>query len=431
MVSPLDTRYKEQTNKYTQFFTEDTLIQKRLKVEIEWFKFLAKLLDGIDLPELGIVTENLVRLVKEGEKTTKHDVKAVELVLVDTLRYLLPQQMDYDRIANLVHFGLTSEDINSVSYALMVSDFKESLKVLLEKLMNKMKEMGIRYAKVLMVGWTHGQPATPVTLGGQIMRFREMLQRELVELDKPFTCKFGGATGGMNAMKLAYPDINWVIECSKFVSIFDFERQLWTSQVDSNQSVSTLMDVVKRISIILMGMCQDFWMYIHKGYFSQKVEEGQVGSSTMPHKINPINFENAEGNFKFAVGNFEVLTRNLMVSRMQRDLSNSTLMRNLGIPFGHFCLAVENLLKGLNSIVANCDVIAEDLDKHYEIVAEGVQTLLRSWNKKNPYDRVKGITQGKEFTREVFKEWVREQDDLREYQKEVLMRLHPINYVTM
>ena len=427
MVSPLDTRYLEKVRGYTKFFTEDSLIEERIKVEIEWFRFLMKLLKNVNVPELGIVTKNLITLVKEGEKQTKHDVKSVELVLVDTLRYLLKSDMD----ANLVHFGLTSEDINSVAYALMLSQFKKELQELLQKLQGKLGELGDKWSKILMVGWTHGQPATPVTLGSQIMSFKEMIQREEKYLNEVITCKFGGATGGMNAMKLAYPRIDWIVECDKFVGKFGFERQRWTSQVDSNQSVSILMDTVKRMSIILMGMCQDLWMYIHKGYFHQMVEKGQVGSSTMPHKINPIQFENAEGNFKFAIGNFEVLTRNLMVSRMQRDLSNSTLMRNLGIPFGHFCLAVENLLKGLNSIEPNCIVIGGDLARHFEVVAEGVQTLLRSWGINSPYERVKEITQGKEFSLEVFKEWVIEQDDLSETQKEHLMCLHPTNYVPM
>lgn len=401
-IGPVDGRYRSKTAALAPYFSEYGLILYRVRVEIEYLISLNSIgLNGFETPfdETQIaqlrniylqLSEKDALSIKEIEKTTNHDVKAVE--------YFIKSKMDelgLSAFKEWVHFGLTSQDVNNTAIPLSI---KEALhKVVLtdlQKVINKLEAMAIDYADVPMLAKTHGQAASPTGLGKEIMVFVARLKAQYSQLLLvPFSAKFGGATGNFNAHHVAFPDNDWHLFGNQFVNdVLGLERSFPTTQIEHYDNLAALFDVFKRINTILIDLSRDIWQYISMEYFKQKLKEGEVGSSAMPHKVNPIDFENAEGNLGFANAIFEHLSAKLPISRLQRDLTDSTVLRNVGVPYGHCLIAYSSLLKGLDKLILNQDALAKDLDNNWAVVAEAIQTVLRSIAYPNPYEALKALT---------------------------------------
>lgn len=400
-ISPIDGRYRSKTVSLSPYFSEEALIKYRVLVEVEYFIALVEAgipqLSGIDknlFPELRKMYENFATedalWIKETEKTTNHDVKAVEYFIKSKFDTLGLQQYK-----EFIHFGLTSQDINNTAIPLSTKEAYE--KVYLPLLMNvvsKLKELSVEWANVPMLARTHGQPASPTRLGKEILVFVERLEEQMRLLyNIPFGAKFGGATGNYNAHKIAYPNNDWKAFGTNFVEeILGLHHSFPTTQIEHYDHFAAFFDALKRINTILIDLDRDIWTYVSMDYFKQKIKAGEIGSSAMPHKVNPIDFENSEGNLGIANAIFEHLSAKLPVSRLQRDLTDSTVLRNIGVPMGHTLIAFEATLKGLNKLLLNEEKFAEDLEKNWAVVAEAIQTILRREGYPNPYEALKDLT---------------------------------------
>ncbi len=400
-ISPVDGRYRSKTQNLAPYFSEEALIKYRVLVEVEYFIALCEAgvpqLSGVDkniFPELRKMYEQFstedALWIKETEKTTNHDVKAVEYFIKTKFDALNLQQYK-----EFIHFGLTSQDINNTAIPLSTKEaFTNVYMPSLISVIQKLKDLSIEWKDVPMLARTHGQPASPTRLGKEILVFVERLEEQMRLLfNVPFAAKFGGATGNYNAHKIAYPNTDWKAFGTKFVEeSLGLHHSFPTTQIEHYDHFAAFFDALKRINTILIDLDRDIWTYVSMDYFKQKIKAGEIGSSAMPHKVNPIDFENSEGNLGIANAIFEHLSAKLPISRLQRDLTDSTVLRNVGVPFGHTIIAFEATLKGLNKLLLNEDKFAEDLEKNWAVVAEAIQTILRREGYPNPYEALKDLT---------------------------------------
>jgi len=437
-VSPIDGRYHGKTEALANYFSEYALIRYRVRVEIEYFIALCELplpqLEGFDhgrFDELRQIyrsfDEQDAARVKEIEKTTNHDVKAVE--------YFIKEQLDrlggYEQYKEFIHFGLTSQDINNTSVPLSLKEaLEETYYPLVEELISQLRDYADAWADVPMLAKTHGQPASPTRLGKEVMVFVYRLQTQLDELKRvPLTAKFGGATGNFNAHHVAYPDIDWRDFGNRFVGEkLGLRREQWTTQISNYDEMGAAFDAMRRINTIIIDLDRDFWLYISMEYFKQKIKAGEVGSSAMPHKVNPIDFENSEGNLGLANAILQFLAQKLPVSRLQRDLTDSTVLRNIGVPMGHALIALQSTLKGLRKLILNEDKLRSDLEQTWAVVAEAIQTILRREGYPHPYEALKALTRtNQHITRESIAQFI-DGLDVEERVKEELRAITPSNY---
>lgn len=436
-VSPVDGRYRSKAQPLAPYFSEYALIRYRVRVEVEYFIALAELplpqLSTVDhnvFPQLRAIyesmTENDAREIKEIEKTTNHDVKAVE--------YFLKKRFDLLGLTSFkefIHFGLTSQDINNTATPLMLKEaLLDVIFPALEELIDKLDSQAREWKDIPMLAKTHGQPASPTRLGKEIEVFVSRLQTQLSAMKQlPISAKFGGATGNFNAHHVAYPDYDWVKFGNRFVSqSLGLEREQWTTQISNYDNLAAVFDAMRRINTIVIDLDRDIWMYISMGYFKQKIKAGEVGSSAMPHKVNPIDFENSEGNMGIANAILSFLSGKLPVSRLQRDLTDSTVLRNAGVPLAHALIAIQSTLKGLGKLLLNDEAIRRDLDDTWAVVAEGIQTILRREGYPNPYETLKALTRTNDgITRESIQQFI-DTLDVSETIKDELRRISPFNY---
>jgi adenylosuccinate lyase len=400
-ISPVDGRYYKTAHPLAQYFSEYALIQYRIRVEIEYYIALCELplpqLKNFPKERYGDLrdiyknfNERDAQRVKEIEKTTNHDVKAVE--------YLIKEKMDELGLQShkeFIHFGLTSQDINNTAIPLSIKDCNENILYAgLQQIMNKLRVLADEWKDIPMLAKTHGQPASPTRLGKEIFVFFERLaaqEKQLIQI--PYSAKFGGATGNLNAHHVAYPDINWAQFANTFVNEgLGLHRSTTTTQIEHYDNIAAYCDALKRINNILIDLCRDVWTYVSMDYFKQKISKNEVGSSAMPHKVNPIDFENAEGNLGFANSMLEFFAGKLPVSRLQRDLTDSTVLRNIGMPLSHILIAFNSIHKGLEKLMLNETRINKDLEDNYAVVAEAIQTILRREGYPNPYEKLKELT---------------------------------------
>ncbi|BFP39201.1 adenylosuccinate lyase [Flavobacteriaceae bacterium GF1] len=436
-ISPVDGRYRNKTTSLSAFFSEEALIKYRVQVEIEYFIALCEL----PLPQLADFDvqkfEELRKIhrsfsaedaatIKEIERTTNHDVKAVE--------YFIKQKFDVLGISGhkeFIHFGLTSQDINNTAIPLSIKDaMNDSYVPVYVKLFEKLKDLGKVWASVPMLARTHGQPASPTRLGKEIEVFVERLKQQFDLLnDIPSAAKFGGATGNYNAHKVAYPQIDWKAFGQQFVQQkLGLHHSFPTTQIEHYDHMAALFDGLKRINTILIDLNRDIWTYISMDYFKQTIKKGEVGSSAMPHKVNPIDFENSEGNLGMANAIFEYLSAKLPISRLQRDLTDSTVLRNIGVPFAHTLIAFQSTLKGLDKLVLNQEKFEADLEDNWAVVAEAIQTVLRREGYPNPYEALKGLTRtNTKITQKTMADFI-ETLDISPTIKAELKKITPANY---
>jgi len=400
-LSPIDGRYRSQLQQLDEYFSEFALMKYRVRVEVEYLLLLSRKKFLALSPKASTALQSLLQQfssedairIKEIERTTNHDVKAVEYLIRERLT-----EAGETSILEWVHFGLTSQDVNNTSIPL---SWKEAMEFeYLPSLLNlnaSIKLLASEWKTVPLLAHTHGQPASPTILGKEIMVFVERIQNAIeLLLTIPVSAKFGGATGNFNAHHVAFPKTDWIKFANEFVEgSLGLQRQQFTTQIEHYDNLAASFDAMKRINTVLIDLCRDFWTYISMEYFRQKTKKGEVGSSAMPHKVNPIDFENAEGNLGLANAIFEHLSSKLPVSRLQRDLTDSTVLRNIGVPFAHTVLAFRSIQKGLDKLVLNDEAIYSDLDKNWAVVAEAIQTILRRENYPNPYDALKELTRGK------------------------------------
>lgn len=437
-ISPIDGRYRGKTEKLADYFSEYALIRYRVRVEIEYFISLCELplpqLKGFDhslFERLRDIYRNLdekgAARVKEIEKTTNHDVKAVE--------YFIKEEFDkiggLDRYKEFVHFGLTSQDINNTSFPLMIKDaLTDVYYPAVEELIGQLQTYAEKWKDVAMLAKTHGQPASPTRLGKEIEVYVYRLTEQLKSLKAcHFTAKFGGATGNYNAHHVAYPDYDWRKFGDKFVSEkLGLEREQWTTQISNYDHLGSIFDAIRRINTIIIDLDRDFWMYISMEYFKQKIKAGEVGSSAMPHKVNPIDYENSEGNLGLSNAILQFLAAKLPVSRLQRDLTDSTVLRNIGVPLGHSIIAIQSTLKGLRKLILNKEKIDEDLDNTWAVVAEALQTILRREEYPHAYETLKGLTRtNSAITEKTIHDFIKTLDVSDEVKAE-MMAVTPHNY---
>ena len=429
-ISPVDGRYRGKTEGLAAYFSEFALVRYRVRVEIEYFITLCEL----PLPQLATFdnglferlrdiyrnfTETDAQRVKDIEKVTNHDVKAVEYFIKE----------EFDKIGGLeaykefIHFGLTSQDINNTSVPLSIKEaLEQTYYPQIEELIAQLKEYANEWQDVSMLAKTHGQPASPTRLGKEVMVFVYRLERQLAQLKAcPITAKFGGATGNYNAHHVAYPSYDWKAFGNTFVSEkLGLEREEYTTQISNYDNLSAIFDAMKRINTIMIDLDRDFWQYVSMEYFKQKIKAGEVGSSAMPHKVNPIDFENSEGNLGVANALLEHLSAKLPISRLQRDLTDSTVLRNVGVPMGHMIIAVQSTLKGLRKLLLNQDAINADLDGCWAVVAEAIQTILRREAYPHPYEALKALTRtNHNITEESIKNFIEELNVSEEIKKEL------------
>jgi adenylosuccinate lyase len=404
-VSPIDGRYRSKTVSLAPFFSEEALIKYRVLIEIEYFISLCEIplpqLEGIDkgvFESLRNIYKNFstsdALWIKETEKTTNHDVKAVEYFIKDAF-----EKLELSNYKEFIHFGLTSQDINNTAIPLSTKEaFEKVYLPSLISLISKLKELSIEWREVPMLAKTHGQPASPTRLGKEIGVFVERLEEQMRLLfNVPFAAKFGGATGNYNAHHVAYPHIDWKQFGSHFVEEnLGLHHSFPTTQIEHYDHFAAFFDALKRINTIIIDLDRDIWTYVSMEYFKQKIKAGEIGSSAMPHKVNPIDFENSEGNLGIANAIFEHLSAKLPLSRLQRDLTDSTVLRNIGVPMGHTLIAFESTIKGLNKLLLNEPKFHEDLEKNWAVVAEAIQTILRREGYPNPYEALKGLTRTNE-----------------------------------
>ncbi|MDR0907949.1 MAG: adenylosuccinate lyase [Rikenellaceae bacterium] len=439
-ISPVDGRYREASLPLDLYFSEYALIRYRVLVEVEYFIALCRLplpqLAGVDKEKfdelraiyLDFTAEDALR-VKEIERTTNHDVKAVE--------YLIKEKMEALGLGNVkefVHFGLTSQDINNTATPYSIREaLREVYYPLVDEVIEKLRAMAAEWRDVPMLARTHGQPASPTRLGKEIMVFVERLEKQVAMLREVLIpAKFGGATGNFNAHHAAYPAVDWVAFADGFVDdTLGLSRSRYTTQIEHYDNLAALFDGMARVNTILVDLCRDVWSYVSAEYFKQRIKAGEVGSSAMPHKVNPIDFENAEGNLGMANAVFGHLSAKLPVSRLQRDLTDSTVLRNTGVPVAHTVIAMKSILKGLGKLIINRPAIERDLDDNWAVVAEGIQTILRRDGYPSPYEALKALTRtGGHITSEVITEFI-DGLNVSESVKEELRAISPATYTGM
>ena len=437
-ISPIDGRYRGKTEPLADYFSEYALIRYRIRVEIEYFIALCE----IPLPQLESIDHSLfdvlrdiyrtfipedAQRVKDIEAITNHDVKAVE--------YYIKEKMDgvsqLSTFKEFIHFGLTSQDINNTSVPLSIKEALADVYIpLVEQLIEQLHDYAEQWKHIPMLAKTHGQPASPTRLGKEVMVYVYRLEEQLRSLkDTPLTAKFGGATGNFNAHHVAYPQYDWREFGNSFVSEkLGLEREQYTTQISNYDWMGAVFDAMRRINTIVIDLDRDFWMYISMDYFKQKIKAGEVGSSAMPHKVNPIDYENSEGNLGIANAVLQFLAQKLPVSRLQRDLTDSTVLRNVGVPMGHALIAFQSTLKGLRKLILNEDKLQQDLDQTWAVVAEGIQTILRRESYPNPYETLKALTRTNEgITAETIARFI-ETLDVSESVKAELRAITPSTY---
>ena len=437
-ISPIDGRYRSKAHQLADYFSEFALIRYRVRVEIEYFISLCELplpqLKGIDSSaylSLRSIWQNFTEQdaahIKEIESVTNHDVKAVEYFLKEQFDKI-PELIDYKEF---IHFGLTSQDINNTSVPLSIKEAMENVYYpALENLISVLRDYAEQWADIPMLARTHGQPASPTRLGKEIQVFVYRLEAQLEQLKAvPVSAKFGGATGNFNAHNVAYPGIDWKAFGAKFLKEkLGVVREEYTTQISNYDNLAALFDAMKRLNTIQIDMNRDFWQYISMEYFKQKIKAGEVGSSAMPHKVNPIDFENAEGNLGIANAILEHLSAKLPISRLQRDLTDSTVLRNVGVPFGHQMIAIASSVKGLGKLLINENKIAADLDGCWSVVAEAIQTILRREGYPHPYEALKALTRTNSLiTKDSIMEFV-DGLNVSDSVKEELKNITPSNY---
>ena len=437
-VSPIDGRYRSKTIGLSKFFSEEALMKYRVLIEIEYFIALCE----IPLPQLVTIDKNVFEslrsiyknfstqdalIIKETEKVTNHDVKAVEYFIKDKF-----ETLGLSAYKEFIHFGLTSQDINNTAIPLSTKDaFHEVYLKSLVALIAKLKDLSIEWKDIPMLARTHGQPASPTRLGKEIAVFVERLEEQLRLLfNIPFAAKFGGATGNFNAHHVAYKTIDWKKFGNNFVeNTLGLHHSFPTTQIEHYDHFAAFFDALKRINTIVIDLDRDIWTYVSMDYFKQKIKDGEIGSSAMPHKVNPIDFENSEGNLGIANAIFEHLSAKLPLSRLQRDLTDSTVLRNIGVPIGHTIIAFEATLKGLNKLLLNEPKFIEDLDKNWAVVAEAIQTILRRESYPNPYEALKGLTRTNQaITKESIHEFIETLNVSKDIKAE-LLQITPSNYL--
>ena len=437
-ISPIDGRYRNKTVALADYFSEYALIRYRVRVEIEYFISLCEL----PLPQLADFDKSLfarlrdiymqfseadAQRVKDIEKITNHDVKAVE--------YFIKEEIDkigsLDKYKEFIHFGLTSQDINNTSVPMSIAEAMRDVVIpQIEELIDQLSQYAEEWKNVPMLAKTHGQPASPTRLGKEVMVYVYRLDEQLRQLKEcKMSGKFGGATGNFNAHHVAYPDIDWVSFANKFLSEkLSLQREQFTTQISNYDNMGALFDALRRINTIVIDLDRDFWMYISMDYFKQKIKAGEVGSSAMPHKVNPIDFENSEGNLGISNAVLQFLAQKLPVSRLQRDLTDSTVLRNVGVPVGHTVIALQSTLKGLRKLILNGQKLNSDLEDTWAVVAEAIQTILRREAYPNPYEALKSLTRTNEkMTAETISRFIN-QLDVDENIKAELRKVTPQNY---
>jgi adenylosuccinate lyase len=435
-ISPVDGRYQDKTSSLSPFFSEMALIRYRLLVEIEYFISLAGVVPQLkpfsekDKEMLRNIylsfSEADARQVKNIEKTTNHDVKAVEYFIKEKLK-----DTGLGNALEFIHFGLTSQDINNTAIPLSLKEaHQQVLLPALQATTDQLRDLANLLRQVPMLARTHGQPASPTKLGKELMVFVERLEHQLIYfVSIPFAAKFGGATGNFNAHHVAYPSIDWNAFANQFVNkTLGLQRSQTTTQIEHYDHLAAFLHNYARINTILLNLCRDIWTYISMDYFKQKINAGEVGSSAMPHKVNPIDFENAEGNLGVANALFHHLAEKLPVSRLQRDLTDSTVLRNLGVPFAHTLIALQSIQKGLSKLVLNEKAIQYDLESNWMVVAEGIQTILRREGYQQPYEKLKALTRTNEVVTEATIHNFIDSLDVSETIKAELKAITPFNY---
>ena len=434
-ISPIDGRYSNQTSNLQDFFSEKALIKYRLKIEIEYFIKLTELkIDG--LKSWRKINNKLLRKIytdfdeknaleiKEIEKTTNHDVKAVEYFLKNKFKSLR-----FEKFSEFVHFGLTSQDINNSAIPLSIKDYIKSYKLLIQSLLKLIKQKSKDYKNISMLARTHGQPASPTRLGKEFKVFEVRINEQIKQLNNiPLSAKFGGATGNFNAHHLTFPKINWKKFAESFMKDLGLKLSFPTTQIEHYDNLASLFDSLKRINTIIIDFNQDMWLYISMDYFKQKIKKGEIGSSAMPHKVNPIDFENSEGNLGLANSIFNHLSTKLPISRLQRDLTDSTVLRNIGVPIAHTIIGINSTIKGINKLLVNSEKINEDLENNWIVIAEGIQNILRKEGYPNPYELLKDLTRNnKKINQDTFIKFINSLD-ISEKLKKDLKKITPYNY---
>ena len=434
-ISPIDGRYSTQTHYLSEFFSEKALIKFRLKVEVEYFIKLTEI--GINQlsdwnkknnPTLRNIYDNFndshANEIKEIEKTTNHDVKAVEYFLKNKFKSL-----GFEKYSEFIHFGLTSQDINNTAIPLSLKEYFNSYYDLLENLLKHLKDKSLEYKDITILARTHGQPASPTKLGKEFNVFIVRVEEQLKYLKNiPFSAKFGGATGNFNAHHLAYPEIDWKKFAESFVKNMGLSLSFPTTQIEHYDNLAAIFDNIKRINSIIIDFNQDMWLYISMDYFKQKIKKDEIGSSAMPHKVNPIDFENSEGNLGIANSIFNHLSSKLPISRLQRDLTDSTVLRNIGVPIAHTIIGINSTIKGINKILLNKNKIDEDLENNWIVISEAIQTVLRREGYPKPYEALKKLTRKNEKIDKItFSNFI-ESLEISEKVKKELMKISPFNY---
>jgi len=434
-ISPIDGRYSSKTENLSNFFSEKALIRYRVLVEIEYFISLTE----VEIPGLSNWKSSDNKLIKniyekfsdddaieikKIEKTTNHDVKAVEYFLKEKFN-----DLGFENYSEYIHFGLTSQDVNNTAIPLSIKDFLPSYFLIIEDLINELSIKVKEYNGIAMLARTHGQPASPTRLGKEINVFKSRIIEQFNVIKTiPISCKFGGATGNMNAHKVAFPKIDWVNFSNNFAKKLNLKLSYPTTQIEHYDNLARLFDNFKRINTIILDLNKDLWQYISMDYFQQKIIKNEVGSSAMPHKVNPIDFENSEGNISYANAIFEFLSSKLPVSRLQRDLTDSTVLRNVGVPISHTIIGIKSTIKGLNKLVVNKQKITEDLEKNWIVISEAIQTILRREGVDKPYELLKDLTRNNaKIDEKVFIDFI-SQLDISENVKKELLSITPFNY---
>ena len=434
-ISPIDGRYSSKTENLSNFFSEKALIRYRVLVEIEYFISLTE----VEIPGLSNWKSSDNKLIKniyekfsdddaieikKIEKTTNHDVKAVEYFLKEKFN-----DLGFENYSEYIHFGLTSQDVNNTAIPLSIKDFLPSYYLIIENLINELSIKVKEYSDIAMLARTHGQPASPTRLGKEINVFKSRIIEQFNVIKTiPISCKFGGATGNMNAHKVAFPKIDWVNFSNNFAKKLNLKLSYPTTQIEHYDNLARLFDNFKRINTIILDLNKDLWQYISMDYFQQKIIKNEVGSSAMPHKVNPIDFENSEGNISYANAIFEFLSSKLPVSRLQRDLTDSTVLRNVGVPISHTIIGIKSTIKGLNKLVVNKQKITEDLEKNWIVISEAIQTILRREGVDKPYELLKDLTRNNaKIDQKVFIDFI-SQLDISENVKKELLSITPFNY---
>ncbi len=436
-LSPIDGRYASKADELRPVFSEYGLIRHRVLVEVRWLQALADNNKIAEVPAFSaeaasqlnrIVTnfsETDAERVKEIERVTNHDVKAVEYFLKEKIT----GNTELEAVSEFIHFACTSEDINNLAYALMLKNGREILMRELSVINNELRKMAHEHAAIPMLSRTHGQPASPTTLGKEIANVAHRLDRQMEQIVQcDILGKINGAVGNYNAHLVAYPEIDWPAFARSFVESLGLKWNPYTTQIEPHDYIAELFDACRRANVILIDFCRDVWGYISLGYFKQKVVEGEVGSSTMPHKVNPIDFENAEGNFGIANALFDHLSNKLPISRWQRDLTDSTVLRNLGVGLAHSLIALASLQRGIGKLEVNKTALVADLDINWEVLAEPIQTVMRRYGIEKPYEKLKALTRGQRITPEALGAFI-DNLEIPDKEKARLKQLTPDNYI--